>query len=293
MGGAEFAGGGELRLVDIDGDDGARPADARALDGGQPDAARAEHGDGGAGLDGGGVEHGAEARRHAAADQRGAVEFDVVADPHERVAVDEHLLGVGGEAGELLDAAAAPGQRGLVAGAAHGPPRAQERLAAEAAFAGSAEHGEAGDDAVAGRELRDLRSHRLDVAGGLVAQHGGGGHDVVAVVEVDVGVADAAGGGADDHLLRARFAAVDVLDRERLVGGVEYGGLHGAPPSAPRAGGAAARAWCAMRPRAVYGRRGRLGAGGEAALRRPAAAGRRTGPAGGCRARRAPARPRA
>ena len=64
----------------------------------------------------------------------------------------------------------------------------------------------------------------------LMAQHGGQRIGVQAVDEVQVAVAQAGGGGADQHLAAARLRDVDVLDGHRLVGGVEDGGFHGQAP---------------------------------------------------------------
>src|SRR2546421_12464935 len=59
-------------------------------------------------LDARGVEHGADAGRHAAADQSPAIERHVVAHLHEAALVDQHLLRVGREVGELVDGRALP-----------------------------------------------------------------------------------------------------------------------------------------------------------------------------------------
>ena len=89
MRGAEFACAvRELRFEDIDGDDRARASDARALDSCKPDAAATENGDRRARLDLSGVERRADARRHAAADERGRLHGHVLADLHDRVFVE-------------------------------------------------------------------------------------------------------------------------------------------------------------------------------------------------------------
>jgi hypothetical protein len=100
-------------------------------------------------------------------------------------------------------------------------------VAGETLLAGAAEDGEAADDVIARLNVGDLVADGLDDAGGLVAEDGGGGMRVGALYEVEVAVADAAGGGADDDLVGDRLVELDVLDREGLLGAVEEGGFHG------------------------------------------------------------------
>ena len=80
---------------------------------------------------------------------------------------------------------------------------------------------------VARLEVRDGRAHGLDDACGLVAQDGRGGEGIVAIDEVQVAVADAAGDDAHEDLARDRLRDVDLLDRQRLMRPVEHGGFHG------------------------------------------------------------------
>ena len=79
VGRAELAGQRLLLGQKIDGDDAPGAGDAGALDHVQADAADAEHGDRLARLDVGPVERGADAGQHAAADEAGRAERDVVA----------------------------------------------------------------------------------------------------------------------------------------------------------------------------------------------------------------------
>src|SRR5947199_10206788 len=72
--GAEAARELELRGHDVDGDDPGRPRQHAALHAGEPDAAEAEDGHRGAGLDARPVQHRADARHDAAADQRRTIE---------------------------------------------------------------------------------------------------------------------------------------------------------------------------------------------------------------------------
>ena len=59
-----------------------------------------------------------------------------------------------------------------------------------------------------------LRADLLDDAGALVAQHRRQRIGIGALDEVQVGVADAGGGGADQHLVRPGLADLHVLDLE-------------------------------------------------------------------------------
>ena len=83
---------------------------------------------------------------------------------------------------------------------------------------------------VARLHVADLIADGLDDAGRLVPEHAGGGVDVLALGEVEVAVAHAGGGGAHQHLVRARFVDGDVLDFELAGDGAEYGGFHGSVP---------------------------------------------------------------
>jgi hypothetical protein len=107
----------------------------------------------------------------------------------------------------------------------------QERPAGRAVVAGAAEHGQAGDDVVALLDVVHLRADLLDDAGRLVAQHDGQRMRVKPLDEVQVGMAEARVGGAQEHLARGRLVDRHVLDDERLVHFVQDCGLHGfAPP---------------------------------------------------------------
>jgi hypothetical protein len=83
-----------------------------------------------------------------------------------------------------------------------------------------------GDHVITGLELRHVRSDGLDDAGGLVAQDRGGRELIVAVDEVQVAVAHAAGDRAHEHLAADGLRDLDVLDRQGLVGTVENCGFH-------------------------------------------------------------------
>ena len=78
---------------------------------------------------------------------------------------------------------------------------------------------------VAGSDERDALPHPLDDAGALVAEDARRvAGRVGARGRVQVGVADAAGRQADEHLARLRLREVDLLDDERLPELLEDGG---------------------------------------------------------------------
>jgi hypothetical protein len=86
---------------------------------------------------------------------------------------------------------------------------------------------EEGDDVVARRQRADLGTDRLDDAGALVPEHGrrvAGG--VGAGGGVEVGVADAAGVEADQHLAGPRLGQLDLLHRQRLAELLQNRGAH-------------------------------------------------------------------
>ena len=73
---------------------------------------------------------------------------------------------------------------------------------------------------VARLDVGDIGADLFDDAGGLVAEDGRAtaeGRAPLAVDEVEVGVADAAGRGADEHLGRLRVADLNVVDFEYVA----------------------------------------------------------------------------
>ncbi|HVM52795.1 MAG TPA: alcohol dehydrogenase catalytic domain-containing protein, partial [Acidimicrobiales bacterium] len=206
------------------------PGDGRALDGREADATATDDGHGLAGPHAGGVEHGAEAGRHAAADERGAIEGHVVADLHDGTLVHEHLLGEGGQVEELEDRRTVLRETlGLVERAAGAVLRAQVGLAGDAEVALAAEHREAGDHVVTGLDVGDVGPDRLDDAGRLVAEHGGRRIRVLALHEVQVGVAAPGRGGLDEHLPWAGLVDLHVVDDELARDLLQNGSLHVSP----------------------------------------------------------------
>ena len=92
IGGAQLGRQLQFHRVGVDGDDARRAGDIGAVDGGHADAAAADHRDGLAGGDLGGVGHRAEAGHHPAADTGGAIQRHVLADFDHRVLMDQHLF---------------------------------------------------------------------------------------------------------------------------------------------------------------------------------------------------------
>jgi hypothetical protein len=85
-------------------------------------------------------------------------------------------------------------------------------------FAAAAEGREAGDDMVAGPDRGDVVADRLDHARRLMARQEGERRRIDAVDEMKVGMADAAGSGADQHLARTGRRHRDHFDGSSLPG---------------------------------------------------------------------------
>jgi len=152
---------------------------------------------------------------------------------HERVLVDDHLLGKRRQVEELVEVLALPGQPLGDAGRhLHLGCLADREVAAQAELAVAAEHRQARDDVVAGLDVGDVLADRLDDAGRLVPQHHRHRRRVGALDEVQVAVAEARGGGPDQDLAPLRLGDRDVLDRHRLARSVQDGGLHRISPRA-------------------------------------------------------------
>ena len=229
-----------LRRDAVDGDDAARADDRGGLDRVQPDAAAADHRDGLAGPDLRGVHHRADAGGHAAADERGLVERHVGPDLHEQVLVHEQLLGEARQVHELehgLIAAPQPRRARRIGGQAH--LVAEVRPAREAVAARAAEPADARDHVIAGLHVRDLRPDGLDDPGRLVPEDRGHGARVLALHEVEIGVAQTRRGRLHEDLVRADGADLHVVDDQLTRDVLEHGSFHradtneadpGAPP---------------------------------------------------------------
>ena len=174
------------------------------------------------GPDVGGVHRRAPAGGHAAADQHGLVERQVVVDLDRGVLVDDAVLAEGAEHAHRAvlparagDREALAGQVALEDGRAH---VADRLLAARAVAAGAAVRDERADDVVADLDPRDARADLLDDPGALVAEHHRQPGLEVAVRDVHVGVAQAGVRVADQHLALPGPVEVELLDLDRLAG---------------------------------------------------------------------------
>ena len=227
IGGAEVAGQLQLRRHLVHRDDPGRAGEGRSVDARQADAAATDHGDGGTGFHVGGVDDGTDARGDPAADQGRTIQGHVFADLHEGVLVDQHLLGEGAEVGELAEFRAFLGQPRLVGGT---PPDfgflAERHVSRQAVFAMAAEHGQAGDDVVAGLDVANRGTDLLDDPRRLVAEDAGHGAGIGAVEEVHVRVTDASRRRADQHLPRAGLVDLDLFDIHPGIHGAEDGCFH-------------------------------------------------------------------
>ena len=223
--GAELAGERQLVVVQIDGDEAACADQLRGEQRVQPDAAEADHRDGGARLHPGGVDHRADAGQHGAAEQRGLLERQRGVDPDRRVARDHGALGEGRDPDMMVDRRAvevqpprAREQRPLAVG--DGARLAQRRPPGAARQAMAAARHEHQDDVVALGEIAHARAERLDHACGFVTQHHRQRPRPVAVDHRQIRMAEP--GGLDPHqdLAGARAVELDLLDGQRTTVGI-------------------------------------------------------------------------
>ena len=192
------------------------PAIAAPVHRREPHPAATDDRDGGPRLHGRGVEDRPDPGGDPAADEGRAIEGHVLADLHQGVLVHDHLLGERGEVRELVDGPAVRGgqqPRGVLGGLEH---LAERHAPDEAVLALAAEDGEARDHVVAGLDVGDRVSHRLDHPRRLVPEDHRELVGVRAVHEVQIAVAHPGGRGAHEHLPRPRLRDRDLLDLERL-----------------------------------------------------------------------------
>ena len=236
VGGAELHRLLALVLQRVDGDDVLRPGVARALHGVDADAADAGDDHGLAGPDVRGVDRRAPAGGHAAADQDGLVQRQVVVDLDHRVLVDRAVLGERADHAHRAVVAARAGEREPRAGQVTLEDRrahvADRLLPGGAPAAGAAVRDERADDVVTGGDPGDARADLLDDPRALVAEHHRQPRREVTVHDVQVGVAQPRMGVADQHLPRLGAVEVELLDLDRLARlDDDRGlGLHRRPP---------------------------------------------------------------
>jgi hypothetical protein len=223
--GAEGHGHVQLVVQHVHGDYLARAGDGAALDAVKPDAAAAEDGDGGAGLHLRRVDGGADASGNAAADQRGLSEGDVLVD------LDGGNVRHDAVAGESAEAASAA--NGGARGCDPGPRRGQRRAVAEdrpaplAHLAGAAAGAPGEDDMVAWLHGGHVLAGRLDHAGALMAEDQRElAVSPLALDDVPVRMADAAGHELHQHVAGAGLWQVHLFDDDGRVGLVGDGCFH-------------------------------------------------------------------
>ena len=201
------------------------------------------------------VAHGSDARHGTAPEQRGLPERHVRGQGNDARAVDDRALGEAGDGEAVLQRRSA-GQREtrrpVHQRAAHSRlarGAAERRPAAAAGAAGAARRDHAEHHAVAGRNVHDALADRLDGARALVSEHHGPAPVAQASVgQVQIRMADAAGGDADEHFARLGRRQRDLLDAH-VAGLAQDDGSHatrqrssasrsGVTPSPGPAGGA-------------------------------------------------------
>jgi hypothetical protein len=174
-------------------------------------------------LDLGGVDHRADARRHAAADVADLVEGRVRPDLREADLGQDRVVREGRAAHVVQDRVAiergeprgAVRHQALALGRAH--LLAEVRLGVQAVFAFPAFGGVERDDMIAGLQRRHALAHLQHDARALMAEDRGEQPLGVRARQREVvGVADAGGLDLDQNLARARAVEVHVHDLQRL-----------------------------------------------------------------------------
>src|SRR5215475_10800285 len=213
-----------LAIIDIDADDLVGANHLGALDDVEPDAAKAEHDDVRARRDFRGVDHGADARRDAAADVAALVERSVLANLRHRDFGQHGVVRKGRAAHVVIDrlalvaeAAGAVGHHALALGGAD--RGAEIGLLAEAAFALPAFRRVQRDDVIAHFHRCHAGADLADDARALMAENRWKYSFAVETVErVGVGVTDSGRLDFDQDLAGLRTFEIDFDDFERLPG---------------------------------------------------------------------------
>ena len=184
-----------------------------------------------AGLDVGVAHHGADAGRHAAADDGGVCPGQILAHGDDLLGGADHVLGERADARHLVDRLAVElHARGAVV---HAPARrvvmarAQHRAALRAVAAVAAVGAEREDDVVALLDVAHAGAELDDDAGRLVTQHHGQRQRPVAVHDVPVAHAHAGGLHLHAHLAGLRALLLQVEQLQGLVDFGQHGGAHG------------------------------------------------------------------
>ena len=222
-----FSASSSLALVGVDGDDRPRLGQPGAHDRRKPDSSQADDDHALPRPDAGGVEHGADAGGHRAADEgghlgrRGRVDGDGGLPGH-------HLaLAEGADAGVDADRRAIrpsqPNVACLEPMAAAPWLLAQPRLVATAGAACAARRGPGQDDEIAHPQPVGVRAgtELLHDRRALVAEDDVGRPLPFAVDDVEVRVADARGDHPDEHLALPRRVELELLDGQGHARSVE------------------------------------------------------------------------
>ena len=162
------------------------------------------------------VEDRARARGHRAAEHGGPVERHILVDRHAGMFVDQHLLGKGRQVEHLRHgfAAIACDARRSGLRAAGIAAETQGHPAGHAELTMPTEGGQAGDHVVARLDRLHFAADGAHHARRLVARDGRQRVRIGAVDEVQVRVAQAAGLGVDQHLVRGGIGQLDLTDGE-------------------------------------------------------------------------------
>ena len=228
VGGAELQRLLPLVLQRVDGHDVLRTGVAGALDRVDADTADAVDSHGVTGGHVRAVDGRAPSGRHAAAEQHGLVQRGVAVDLDRRVLVDHAVLAEGADHAHGAVLAAGAGDREPLPGqgTAQGPgaPVADRLASGGAVTADTAVRDERADHAVTGRDPGHARPDLLDDSRALVPEHHGRPPSHIPGDEMEVGVAQARIGVADEDLSGLRPVEVEFLDLEALARFVEDGG---------------------------------------------------------------------
>ncbi len=226
VGRAELPGRRLLRRVRVHGHDPERPGDARALQDVQPDAAGADDDHAVPAVHPRPVEDRTDPGEHPAADQRRRLQRDVLRDPHRLHGLHDRAFREGRVGGELVHRPPAP-REGLLRTADR--PAAHRRAAPVALRTGAAVGERGQGHVVAGGHMGHARSHGLDQARALVAQHHGDREGDGAVHHRKVAVAQPGRRDRHQHLTGLRLPHRQVVHHLDLFA-VEHHTTHHTTP---------------------------------------------------------------